>query len=318
MGSMIQGIKVTALAGGVGAAKFLRGLIEIVPQEKITIIGNVGDDLELYGLYISPDLDILMYTLADIVDKEKGWGIHNDTFNCLSMLSRYGLERWFMLGDKDLATHIYRTYLLKKGLTLSEVTEKLCKLLGLKVQLIPVTNDHLRTVLVTNEGTLEFQDYFVRRKCKPKVSKVLYIGADKAKPANGVIDAILNADIIIICPSNPILSIAPILSINQVRRTLIKSKAVKVGISPLIKGKAIKGPADKLMKEIGIEASAYGVAKLYQNFLDVFVIDTQDKGLKRDIEKLGIKVLVTNTLMKTLDDKIRLAREVLEFILYKK
>lgn len=318
MGSMIQGIKITALAGGVGAAKFLRGLIEIVPQEKITIIGNVGDDLELYGLYISPDLDILMYTLADIVDKEKGWGIHNDTFNCLSMLSRYGLERWFMLGDKDLATHIYRTYLLKKGLTLSEVTEKLCKLLGLKVQLIPVTNDHLRTVLVTNEGTLEFQDYFVRRKCKPKVSKVLYIGADKAKPANGVIDAILNADIIIICPSNPILSIAPILSINQVRRTLIKSKAVKVGISPLIKGKAIKGPADKLMKEIGIEASAYGVAKLYQNFLDVFVIDTQDKGLKRDIEKLGIKVLVTNTLMKTLDDKIRLAREVLEFILYKK
>lgn len=307
----MERLKITALAGGVGAAKFLRGLIRTVPQEDVTIIGNVGDDLELYGLHICPDLDTVMYSLAGMVCRKRGWGLEDDTFNCLSMLSRYGLETWFKLGDKDLATHVYRTYLLKSGLRLSRVTSELCRRLGLRVKILPVTDNRLRTMIVTEEGTLSFQEYFVKKRCEPKVLEVFFDGADEAEPAPGVIESIMNADVIIICPSNPILSIQPILAVKGVREALRRSDKPVVAITPIIAGKAVKGPAVKIMRELGYAASASTVAEFYRDFLEIFVLDIRDRGLKSVIESLGLKVSLHDTLMRTPEDEIRLAKEVL-------
>ena len=307
----MERLKITALAGGVGAAKFLRGLIKTVPQEDVTIIGNVGDDLELYGLHICPDLDTVMYSLAGMVCRKRGWGLEDDTFNCLSMLSRYGLETWFKLGDKDLATHVYRTYLLKSGLRLSRVTSELCRRLGLRVKILPVTDNRLRTMIVTEEGTLSFQEYFVKKRCEPKVLEVFFDGADEAEPAPGVLESIMNADVIIICPSNPILSIQPILAVKEVREALQRSDKPVVAITPIIAGKAVKGPTVKIMRELGYAASALTVAEFYRDFLEIFVLDIRDRGLKSVIESLGLKVSLHDTLMRTPEDEIRLAKEVL-------
>ena len=305
---------ITTLAGGVGAARFLQGLVHVVPPEEIVTIVNTGDDIEFYGLHISPDVDIVTYTLAGIVDEEKGWGMRGDTFNCLDMLRKYGYETWFMLGDKDLATHIHRTLLLKSGLKLSEVTEKIRKALGVKVKIIPMTNDKVQTKIVTNVGEMHFQEYLVKRKAQDPVLDVKFEGIERAEPAPGVIEAILNADGIIICPSNPIVSIGPILSIKGVKEALKKTKAKIVAISPIVGGAPIKGPADKLMRGLGIEVSALGAAKIYRNFLDVLIIDNIDRDLKPKIEEIGVKVHVTNTIMKTLENKIKLAKEALNCI----
>lgn len=305
---------ITALAGGVGAARFLQGLVKIVSEEEVTVIVNTGDDIQLHGLHISPDLDIIMYTLAGIIDEEKGWGIREDTFHCLEMLQRYGCETWFKLGDKDLATHIYRTYLLRGGLSLSEATNRLCQWLGLKVRILPMTNDKLETKIVTDKGTMHFQEYLVKRGAQDRVIDVVFEGAEKAQPAPGVIDAILNADAIIICPSNPIVSIGTILSVKNVRETLRRTRAKVVAISPIVGGAPIKGPADKLMRGLGLEVSAYSVAYLYRDFLDVFVIDHMDRVEKGRIEGLGLHTIVTNTVMKSLQDKVQLARISLKSI----
>ncbi|MEM3104474.1 MAG: 2-phospho-L-lactate transferase [Candidatus Bathyarchaeia archaeon] len=311
MGDLTK-LKVTALAGGVGAARFLRGLIEVVPQQNVSIIGNVGDDLTLYGLHISPDLDIVMYTLADLVCKEKGWGIEGDTFNCLNMLSKYGFDSWFKLGDADLATHIYRTYMIKSGLTLSQVTLELCRRLGLKVRLIPVTDDHLRTVVISDEGRLSFQEYFVKRRCEPKVLSVVFEGVENAEPAPGVFEALEDADVIVVCPSNPILSIGPILAVKGVRDFLRKSLKPIVAVSPIVAGKALKGPADKILLELGLKPSALTVAELYRDFLKVFIVDVRDESLKFEVEHLGIKVFLTDTVMSDLSKQVALARETLK------
>lgn len=302
----------TALAGGVGAAKFLTGLVRVLPEEELTIIVNTGDDIEMYGLHISPDIDIIIYTLAGIVDEEKGWGIRGDTFHCLKMLGRYGYETWFNLGDRDLATHIHRTFLLRKGLKLSEVTSKICQELGLKVRIIPMTDDKFETRILTDVGSLHFQEYLVKRGAKDRVLDVKFIGMEEADPAPGVIDALHSCDAIIICPSNPIVSIGTILSIRGIREAIKNSKAVKVAISPIVAGAPIKGPADKLMKALGLEVSAYSVAHFYKDLLDVFILDVLDKDEKEKIERLGIKAITTNTIMKRLEDKVRLARLVLE------
>ncbi|MEM3581187.1 MAG: 2-phospho-L-lactate transferase [Candidatus Bathyarchaeia archaeon] len=303
--------KVVALSGGVGAAKLLRGLVKVVPPENLFIIGNVGDDIELYGLQISPDLDIIMYTLAGIVDEEKGWGIAGDTLNCLEMLGRLGFETWFRLGDRDLAIHIIRTKMLREGMTLSQATEKLCKMLGVEANLIPMSNDPVRTKIKSGNKFLEFQEYFVKRGTKDTVTDVIFEGAEKAEPAPGATQAIEEAERIIICPSNPILSIAPILSVKAIKKALEKSKAPIVGISPIVGGKALKGPADKIMASMGFEPSAYGVAKFYGKLLKHFIIDEVDKEQKGRIEKLGMKVTVANTVMKSLEDSIRLAKVVM-------
>lgn len=299
-------MKIVALAGGVGAAKFLEGLVRIVPQENISIIVNTGDDEEFYGLYVCPDLDIITYTLAGIVDKNKGWGIKGDTFNCLEMLSKYGYETWFKLGDKDLATHIHRTLLLKQGRRLTEVAEDIAKKLGVKAKVIPMTDNRVRTMIVTDRGVLKFQEYFVREKTKVKVKKVYYEGVEKATPSPEALQALREADLVIVCPSNPILSIGPIISLREIREELRRKKVT--AISPIVGGKALKGPTDRLMRDLGIEPSAYSIAVLYKDFLDLLIIDEVDKHLKKEIEKVGIKVEVTNTVMKTIEDKINLAR----------
>ncbi|MBS7654717.1 MAG: 2-phospho-L-lactate transferase [Candidatus Bathyarchaeia archaeon] len=303
---------VVALAGGVGAAKFLRGLVRIIPPQNLLIVGNVGDDVELYGLHISPDLDIIMYTLAGIVDEEKGWGVAGDTFHCLEMLGRLGFETWFNLGDRDLAIHIIRTKMLREGYTLSQATAQLCKMLGVKAKLMPMSDDKVRTKVQAGELLLDFQEYFVKRGTMDTVTDVIFEGAKKAKPAPGIIEAINMAERIIICPSNPLLSIAPILSISAIRKALEASMAPIIGISPIVGGKALKGPADRVMASMGYEASAYGVAKFYGKLLKHLIIDEVDIAHKKRIENLGIKVTVTNTLMKNVEDAIRLAKILME------
>ena len=306
---------IAALAGGVGAARFLQGLVKNVPPDKLTIIVNTGDDIEFCGLHVSPDLDIVMYTLAGIVDEEKGWGIKDDNFNCLKMLTTYGHEAWFNLGDKDFATSIERTRLLREGYSLSEVTSFLCKSFKLKMRILPMTDNKFETMILTDKGKMHFEEYLVKRGAEDQVLGVEFEPVDTAMPAKGVIDAIMQSNGVVICPSNPIVSIGTILSIKNIRDALRKTTATIVGVSPIVGGAAIKGPADKLMRGLGLDVSAYGVASLYRDFLDGFVIDSVDGNQKKQIEELGIRVHVTETIMKTFDDKKRLAKTVLNMIM---
>lgn len=299
---------ILALAGGVGGARFLEGLIRVVPQRILTVIGNVGDDEEVYGLHVSPDLDIVTYTLAEIVDPVKGWGIRNDTFTCQKALEQYGYGTWFNIGDRDLATQIYRTEQLRKGRSLSEVTAEIAKRLGLKIRLLPATDDDFRTHVVSNGRHMHFQDYMVRLQTRPRVDRVLFHGSRSARPAKGVLRSIQQADGIIVCPSNPIVSIGAILTVPRIRRALCKARCRIVAISPIIGGKTIKGPADKLMRSLGVEPSVVGVAQVYRDFLDTLIIDRVDRDLEKRIEVLGIKVVITDTIMRSLTDKVRLAR----------
>ncbi|MBS7609479.1 2-phospho-L-lactate transferase [Candidatus Bathyarchaeota archaeon] len=304
-----------ALAGGVGAARFLQGLVAIFPPENLTVIGNTGDDMEIYGLYVSPDLDIVTYTLAGLVDEAKGWGIKGDTFGFLDMLSRYGYETWFRIGDRDLATHLHRTMLLRKGLRLSEATADICRRLGVEVRLLPMTDDPVRTMIRTEAGTMHFQEYLVKRGARDAVLAVEFLGAKEAKPSPGILEAIQEAEGVIICPSNPIVSIGPILSIDGIRQALRRTRATVVGISPIIMGAPVKGPADKLMRGLGIEISAFGVASLYADILDTFIIDFRDSMLAKRIEsELGVNVMATDTLMTSFEVKKRLAEAVLHSI----
>jgi len=303
--------KITCLAGGVGAAKFLQGLARVVPEESITVIVNTGDDIELYGLHLSPDLDIIMYTLAGIVDEVKGWGIKDDTFQCLDTLRRYNHETWFKLGDKDLATHLCRTELLKRRLRLSEVTTGLCQRLGLQETIVPMTNDKFETRILTDRGEMHFQEYMVKHGMQDNVVGVRFLGVDQAKPSKEALNAVLEASGIILCPSNPIVSIGAILSVNGFRDALRTTEAKVVAISPIIGGTVVKGPAEKLMRALSLEVSAFSVANLYKDFLDAFILDTIDKEQKKQVEALGIQSVVTNTLMKTIEDKICLAKVVL-------
>ena len=299
---------IVVLAGGIGAARFLAGLVRVVPQNQITIIGNVGDDVEIHGLHISPDLDIVLYTLARRVNPSKGWGFRGDTFECQNMLRQYGRETWFNLGDRDLATHIYRTEQLRKGKLLSEVTQNLARHFGLRVRLLPATDDPFQTYVATNNGRMHFEEYMVKRRTKPKVHRVTFEGASSATPAEHVIKSIRGAKGVIISPSNPIVSIGAILGVPGIRSALQRTEAKIVGISPILAGKTVKGPADKLMKGLGLKSSALGVAEYYSDFLDTLIIDRVDKKLGPEIEKLGIKPVVTNTLMRKMADKIRLAK----------
>jgi len=295
----------------VGAARFLTGLTRLVREEDLSVIVNTGDDIELFGLHISPDVDIVAYTLAGIVDEEKGWGIRDDTFQCLEMLKKHGLDTWFGLGDRDIATHIYRTDRLKQGFTLTQITDEVCRSLGLKVKILPMSNDKFETRVTTSDGSMHFEEYFVKKQAKDEVLGVEFVGAATAKPSPGVLDAILSAEVVIVCPSNPIVSIGTILAVDGVRDALRRTSARVVGVSPIVAGLPIKGPADKILRGLGVEVSAFGVAKLYSDFLDTFVLDAADVSLKERIEKLGLEVKVTNTLMNSFERKVDLARVVL-------
>jgi LPPG:FO 2-phospho-L-lactate transferase len=304
---------ITVLAGGVGAARFLTGLAQLIKQENLTVIVNTGDDIDLFGLHISPDIDIVTYTLAGIVNDEKGWGVKGDTFNCLNMLKSFGEVVWFNLGDQDFATSILRTFMLKNGATLSQVSAKVSCDLGLKLKILPMTDDKVATyVQIPDEGFVHFEEYLVKRAAKDPVFNVKFVGAEGARPAVGVIDAILTSERVIICPSNPIVSIGAILSIPGVRDALRSTGAKKVAVSPIVAGAPIKGPADKLLNGLGVEVSAFGVAKLYADFLDGFIIDSMDVAERGRIEALGVKVVVGNTLMKDLASKVALAKMTLD------
>lgn len=303
---------IAALAGGVGAARFLTGLTKLVKEEDLSVIVNTGDDIELFGLHISPDVDIVAYTLAGIVDEEKGWGVKGDTFQCLDMLKKHGLDTWFGLGDRDLATHLYRTDRLKQGVTLSQITDEVCDVLGLKVKILPMSNDKFETRVTTSEGSMHFEEYFVKKQAKDEVLGVEFVGAAKAKPSPGVLEAISEAEMVVVCPSNPVVSIGTILAVDGVRDALRRTSAKVVGISPIVAGLPIKGPADKMLRSLGLEVSAFGVAKFYSDFLDTIIIDTKDAREKNKIELLGVNVKVTNTVMKSLEDKVALAKAVLE------
>ncbi len=305
-------MNITTLAGGVGAARFLEGLIQIVPQEDITVISNTGDDEDFFGLRVSPDIDIVIYTLAGAINTETGWGLAGETFRALEALGRFGYETWFGLGDGDLATHVHRTNMLHNGATLSQATRSIVEAFGLRLTLLPVSDDRIRTIVETVAGeTLAFQEYFVKRRTEDEVRDVRFDGIETAQPAPGVLEAIANADIIAIAPSNPVVSIGPLLAVTGVREALRTTRAKVVGVSPIIGGKTIKGPADRMMASLGMTPTAVGVAEAYRDFLDVLVIDEEDRALAPAIEATGIRPVVTQTIMRGPAEKRALAETVL-------
>ena len=307
-------MKIAALAGGIGASKFLLGLSTIIAPEEITVIANTGDDIELFGLRISPDIDTVTYTLAGVINEATGWGLASDSFECINWLSRYGEARWFNLGDRDLATHIYRTHQLRQGHSLTEATDHIRRSLGVRSVILPMTDAYMPTRVVTDEGEMHFQEYFVRRRCEPRVNQIRFDGDESASPAPGVVNAIADAGAIIICPSNPFISIGPILAVPGILDALKKARAEVIAITPIIGGRALKGPAADMLRDLGHEVSARGVASVYKDFVDVFVLDELDRAIEPDIKELGMRVAVTNTVMSTLEDKQRLARAVVEMV----
>lgn len=302
---------IVVLAGGVGAARFLQGVVQVIPQDQLVVIANTGDDCDFYGLHVSPDIDIVMYTLAGIVDEKNGWGIRDDTYYTMKQLTSYGNEDWFMLGDRDIATHIHRTNLLRQGKTFSEITEDLRQRLGLQLRILPMSDQPIATHIQIPAGLIHFEEYLVKRRCSDEVQGVVFVGAKEAKPAPGVLDALKQADAILIAPSNPIVSIGSILSVPGIHDVLHETSGMVVAVSPIVGGAPIKGPADKLMRGMHIDVSAVGVARCYRDFLDVMVIDEQDAQLAEEVENLGIPTVVTNTIMRDSKAKAELARTVL-------
>jgi len=303
---------IVTLAGGVGAARFLEGLVQVVPPETITAIVNTGDDFELHGLHIAPDLDIVTCTLAGVIDRAQGWGITDDSYACLEWLGRLGAPTWFNLGDRDLALHIQRTALLRAGHTLSQVVEQFRRAFGVTVRILPMSDQPVPTHVLTPAGELHFEEYFVQRRAADEVLGVRFAGVEQAAPAPGVPDAILEAETVILAPSNPIVSIGPILAVPGIRAALRQTSAPVVAVSPIVGGAAIKGPAVPLMRAAGLEISAVGIAQTYRDLLDVLVIDQVDAALKDAVEALGIRAIVTDTIMRGPAEKANLARVALQ------
>ncbi len=304
-------LRIAALAGGVGASKLLLGLYDVMESSDLTAIVNTGDDITLHGLKISPDLDIVTYTLAGIIDPKKGWGFRGETFHLLKRLAVFGRINWFNLGDRDLATHIHRTAMLADGKTLTGAAESIRVALGVKSCILPMCNEPVPTIIESSEGALHFQEYLVKRRAEPVVKSIRFDGVENAKPAPGVLEAIRHADRIVICPSNPLISIGPILAVAGVRDALRARRDSVVAVCPIVGGKSLKGPSDKMLAELGHEASAKGVAKLYADFTGTFVIDPADESQSGAIESLGMKVAVVPTVMQTRGDKRKLARAIL-------
>lgn len=304
---------IVALAGGVGGAKMAQGLQVALGPGELTVIVNTADDFELFGLHISPDLDTVMYTLAGIADPVQGWGIAGDTRQTLTAITEYGREPWFQLGDRDFATHILRSELLRNGQRLTEVSAWLSKALGVTSNIVPMTDGPVATRIMTASGILDFQDYFVARRQSDIVLGVEFAGIEGARPTAEAVSAIASADVIVVAPSNPIVSIGPILAVPGMRQALEEANAPIVAISPIVGGQALKGPAANMLQSLGHEVSALGVVRILKEFVDGFVIDSIDRPLAPAIEDVGVSVLVTNTIMGDLDDRKRLAEEVLAF-----
>jgi LPPG:FO 2-phospho-L-lactate transferase len=305
-----------ALAGGVGAARFLQGLVRVIPPESVVVVGNTGDDEVFHGLHVSPDLDTVTYTLAGAVNPDTGWGLAGDTFRTLDTLARYGAPTWFRLGDADLATHLYRTDRLRSGATLSEVTAEIALAWGLKSRVLPMTDDRVATRIEV-EGPagpvmMAMQEWFVRERAEPVVRAVHFEGTGEAEPAPGVLAALEEADAILLCPSNPVISIGPILALPGVRQTLASRRTRVVGVSPIIHGAPVKGPADRLMAGLGMEVSCVGVASAYADICGTLLVDGLDAGRAPELEDLGVRPVVTPILMRDAAGAESLARAVLE------
>jgi LPPG:FO 2-phospho-L-lactate transferase len=306
-------MKVCALAGGVGGAKLASGLQDVLPPGDLSVVVNTADDFDLWGLHICPDLDTVMYTLAGISNPETGWGIGNESFETLNMLENYGEETWFKLGDKDLATHILRTSRMRSGETLTDITAGLSGALGVDSVVLPMSDDPVSTILDTPEGRLEFQEYFVRRGQRDEVLGIELRGIQDAGPTERVLAAIGGADAIVFCPSNPVVSVGPILALPGMTEALASTSAPKVAVSPIVGGRALKGPADRMLASLGHEVSATGVARMYAGLVDGMVVDRTDEEERAGIEALGMRVLVTQSVMRDAEDRARLASETLEF-----
>ncbi len=299
------------LAGGVGASRFLEGLRRSLPQARITAIGNTADDFEVHGLHVSPDLDTVTYTLAGLADLERGWGLAGETWSALGQLEQLGAETWFQLGDRDLATHIWRTDQLRHGRTLTQVTARLGARLQLPVELIPMSDQAVTSRVHTTDGRdLHIQEFLVRERCAPKIARIDYLGAARARPAPGVVEALRDAELVLIAPSNPIISIGPILAVPGIRAEL-QAAAEVAAVSPIVAGSAIKGPAVEMLLAAGVEPSAFGVASLYRDFLGTMVVDNQDRELVPRIEELGLRAFACDTLMVDAAARLGLARQVL-------
>ena len=306
---------ILALAGGVGGAKLANGLAQCLAPEELVIAVNTGDDFEHLGLHVSPDLDSVMYRLAGLNDTERGWGLAGESWRFMEALGRLGGETWFNLGDKDLATHVERTRCLRAGQSLSEVTTTMCRSLGIRHRVVPMSDDPVRTVVRTHDGPIPFQDYFVRLRCEPAVRGFAFDGAETAQPSAAFAAALMDPALaaIVLCPSNPYVSVAPILALPAVRAAIMARTVPLVAVSPIVGGDAVKGPAAKMMRELGFEPSAMVIADHYGSLLDGIVIDTADSALAPGIESAGTATLTTGTLMRDADDERRLAAETLAF-----
>ncbi|HNC07509.1 MAG TPA: 2-phospho-L-lactate transferase [Anaerolineales bacterium] len=308
-------MKIAALAGGVGGAKLAQGLAQILPPEDLTVIVNTGDDFEHLGLYVCPDLDTVCYTLAGLANPETGWGRVDETWNTIANIEKLGGPAWFRLGDQDIATHLERTRRLNEGKSLTQITQEFCKAWGIKPVVLPMSDSAVRTMVDTDAGELAFQEYFVHRHCEPRVRGFRFEGAEVAEPAPGAREAIESADAIVICPSNPWVSVDPILKVlSRKAIPLFPEGKPVVAVSPIIGGKTVKGPAAKMYAELGIEPSALAVAQHYRNRITGFVLDTVDESISSEISQLNINTLTTDTLMNTPTDRARLAIDVLHFI----
>jgi LPPG:FO 2-phospho-L-lactate transferase len=304
---------IVALAGGVGGAKMAQGLALAVPPGALTVVVNTADDFDLYGLWICPDLDTVLYTLAGWANPVTGWGIADDTRHVLDAIARLGRPSWFMLGDRDLATHLVRTERLRGGATLTQVTEEFATALGVASRIVPMTDDPVATVVQTPHGPLDFQDYFVRRRQQDEVIGVAFRGIERARANPAALAALDEAELVVVCPSNPIVSIGPILAVEGVRAALARTRAPRIAVSPIVGGKALKGPADRMLATLGHEVSAAGVAAIYDGLIDGFVLDERDRSLADDVAARGPRVLVSQTVMGDATDRRRFADEVIAF-----
>jgi LPPG:FO 2-phospho-L-lactate transferase len=299
---------IVVFSGGTGGAKLVQGLSHIVPPENLTVIVNTADDVEWWGLHVSPDVDSILYALAGTLSAERGWGLDQESFRCLERMAQLGQPSWFSLGDLDLATHLARTNLLRTGKTLTEITSELAHRMGVRTRVLPMSDDRVATKVETAHGTLNFQEYFVRERHQPEVRAVHFDGADHARPAPGVLDAIAGAEAIIFAPSNPVTSIGPILAVTGIREALRHTPAAIIGVSPIIGGEAFSGPAGTLMKRKGWPSTIAGVAQAYEDFLDVLIVDLTDHADADHLREGGLHVLCANTVMKSMQDKQELAR----------
>jgi LPPG:FO 2-phospho-L-lactate transferase len=307
-------MEIAALAGGIGGSKLLVGLIRAMDPQELNIIVNTGDDIVLHGLHISPDLDTVTYTLAGIANPETGWGLRDETFHTFRQLATYGHQSWFNLGDRDLATHIHRTAMMREGASLSQAAESIRQALGVRARLLPMCDEPVPTMVHTDQGLLHFQEYLVKRHAEPVIQSLEFAGVERAKPTPGVLETIERAAAIVICPSNPLISIGPILAVPGIREALRKRRADVLAVCPIVGGKSLKGPSDRMLAQLGFDVSALGVARMYQDICSTFVIDSADAGQREAIEQLDMKVTVTSTVMRSEEDKENLARHALQLL----